>query len=126
VPHVQGVASSGAPATWDRAGAKPRCADKRAGMWGNLGDWLRAGGALPDDPELRADLTGLEYGYDGKGAIQLEKKEDLKKRGLASPDAGDALALTFAFPVRPDWIEAEPMKVRILDEDHEYNSIHDL
>lgn len=99
VPHVQGVAFGSAPATGDRAGAKPRYADKRAEMWGNLGDWLRAGGALPDDPELRADLTSLEYGYDGKGAIQLEKKEDMKKRGLASPDIGDALALTFALPV---------------------------
>lgn len=126
VPHVQGVVFGGAAATWDRDGAKPRYADKRAGMWGNLWDWLRAGGALPDDPEPRADLTGLEYGYDGKGAIQLEKKEDMKKRDLASPDAGDALALTFAFPVRPDWIEAEPMKVRILDEDHECDSFDDL
>jgi hypothetical protein len=30
----------------------------------------------------------------------LEKKESIKKRGLPSPDLGDALALTFAFPVR--------------------------
>ena len=25
----------------------------------------------------------------------------MKKRGLASPDSGDALALTFAYPVMP-------------------------
>ena len=127
VPNVQGVNFGGAPATWDRDGAKPRYANKRAEMWGNLRDWLaKEGGVLPDDPELRAELTGVEYGFNGQGAIQLEKKEDMKKRGLASPDAGDALALTFAFPVRPDWIEAEPMKVRILDEDHEYDPNHDL
>jgi hypothetical protein len=31
--------------------------------------------------------------------VQLERKEDMKKRGLASPDNGDALALTFAEPL---------------------------
>jgi hypothetical protein len=63
--------------------------------------WL-AGGMIPDDRELLADLTGVEYGYalrDGRDAIILEKKEDMKKRGLASPDLADALALTFAYPV---------------------------
>ena len=46
--------------------------------------------------------TGVEYGYvlrEGRDAIILEKKEDMKKRGLASPDLADALALTFAYPV---------------------------
>jgi hypothetical protein len=63
--------------------------------------WLRDG-AIDNDPELLADLTGVEYGYvlrDGRDAIQLERKEDMKRRGLASPDNGDALALTFAYPV---------------------------
>jgi len=51
-----------------------------------------------------ADLIGPMYGYtikDGRDAIILEKKEDMKKRGLASPDHGDALALTFSYPVSP-------------------------
>jgi hypothetical protein len=76
-------------------------ANKCAEMWGVMRDWLK-GGCIPDDPELIADLTGVEYGYvmkDGKDAIQLEKKSDMKKRGLASPDSADALALTFAQPV---------------------------
>lgn len=78
-------------------------ANKRAEMWGSMRDWLK-GGAIPDDPELVADLTGVEYGYTilrGRDAIQLEKKADMKKRGLASPDAADALAITFAYPVQP-------------------------
>lgn len=78
-------------------------ANKRAEMWGAMRDWLK-GGAVPDDPELEADLTGVEYGYvirDGRDAILLERKEDMKRRGLASPDNGDALALTFAYPVAP-------------------------
>ena len=70
-------------------------------MWGNMREWLRSG-AIDNDPELIADLTGVEYGYvlrDGRDAIQLERKEDMKRRGLASSDDGDALALTFAYPV---------------------------
>lgn len=74
--------------------------NKRAEMWALMRDWLR-GGAIPADHELAADLTGVEYGFDADNAIQLEKKEHMKKRGLASPDMGDALALTFAYPVNP-------------------------
>jgi hypothetical protein len=76
-------------------------ANKRAEIWGSMRTWLRDG-AIDNDPELIADLTGVEYGYvlrDGRDAIQLERKEDMKRRGLASPDNGDALALTFAYPV---------------------------
>lgn len=76
-------------------------ANKRAEIWGGLKEWLRDG-AIDADPELIADLTGVEYGYalrDGRDAIQLERKEDMKRRGLASPDNGDALALTFSYPV---------------------------
>jgi hypothetical protein len=77
--------------------------NKRAEMWGTCKEWLR-GGAIPDDPELKADLCGVEYGYkmrSERDCILLERKEDMKKRGLASPDCADALALTFAYPVAP-------------------------
>ena len=80
---------------------RPAYANKRAEMWGNLRDWL-AGGAIPDDPEVRANLTGTQYTYvisNGRDAILLESKRDMKVRGLASPDDVDALALTFAYPV---------------------------
>lgn len=69
-------------------------------MWGNMREWLE-GGAIPEDRELMDDLIGVEYGFTPTNKIQLEKKEDMKKRGLASPDHGDALALTFAYPVAP-------------------------
>jgi hypothetical protein len=74
VRHVQGVNFGSAAATWDSDGAKPRYANKRAEMWGNLRDWLSGGGALPDDPELRADLTGVEYGYTATGEIHLKRR----------------------------------------------------
>ena len=70
----------------------------RAEMWGNMKDWLKQA-YLPKDDELKADLCGVEYGFDDKNRFQLEKKEDMKNRGLASPDIGDALALTFSYPV---------------------------
>jgi hypothetical protein len=76
-------------------------ANKRAEIWGGMKEWLRDG-AIDADPELIADLIGVEYGYvlrDGRDAIQLERKEDMKRRGLASPDNGDAVALTFSYPV---------------------------
>jgi phage terminase large subunit len=78
-----------------------RCANKRAEMWARLRDWLKTGGAIDPGPELAGDLSGVEYGFTADNAIQLERKEDMKKRGLASPDDADALALTFAFPVAP-------------------------
>jgi hypothetical protein len=80
-------------------------ANKAAEMWGVMREWLKTGGAIPDDVDLAAQLEGREYGFTmiaGKDAIQLEKKSDMKKRGLASPDIADALALTFAYPVQPN------------------------
>ena len=71
--------------------------NKRAEMWGRMKAWLAGDADIPDDPELADELTGLEYGYTAKKfQIQLEKKEDMKKRGLSSPDNADALAMTFA------------------------------
>jgi hypothetical protein len=75
-------------------------ANKRAEMWGAMREAM-ATLAIPDDPDLAAQLTTLQYGFNIRDEIQLERKEDMKKRGLASPDKGDALALTFAYPVFP-------------------------
>lgn len=75
--------------------------NKRVEMWGLAKDWLKAGGAIPDDKQMRDDLTGPEYGFSANEQFQLEKKEDMKARGLASPDCGDVLAYTFFAPVAP-------------------------
>ncbi len=72
--------------------------NKRAEMYGLMKKWLGTG-QIPDEQSLIDDLTGVQYGFANENKIQLEKKEDMKKRGLASPDIADALALTFAFPV---------------------------
>lgn len=78
-------------------------ANKRAEIWGVMREWLKYG-IIPRDRELMDDLAAVEYGYvmrEGRDVILLEKKEDMKKRGLASPDVADALAVTFALPVAP-------------------------
>ena len=67
----------------------------RAEVWGKTRDWLLSGCEIPDDPELDADLTSPQYGFSAKQQVQLEKKEDMKKRGIASPDCADMLAMTF-------------------------------
>lgn len=77
------------------------CLNRRAEVWYKMRQWLREGGAIPPDPDLRDDLVSPEYGYNQRGKIVLEKKEDMKKRGLASPDLADALAVTFAADVQP-------------------------
>ncbi len=76
-------------------------ANMRAQCWGNMKDAIKDGIRLPDDPDLVADLTGLEYGYNLRNQVQLERKEDAKKRGIASPDLADSIALTYAMPVMP-------------------------
>jgi hypothetical protein len=86
-------------ARWNNE-ARVRVANKRAQMWTNMRAWLERG-ILPDEQQVADDLTGLEYGYTADNAILLEKKEHAKARGLASPDNGDALALTFAEDVAP-------------------------
>lgn len=102
------------------AGAKEgsKYKNKRAEMWGDMKDWLQTG-AIDADQTLRDDLIGPEYAFDLEGRIILEKKEDMKKRGLASPDDGDALALTFAQPVqRTDMRTSRPRNQMQADTDY--------
>ena len=67
-------------------------------MWGKLRDWL-GHGSIDDDSRLEQDVTGPGYQHDRQDRLVLEAKEKMKRRGLDSPDDGDALALTFAAPV---------------------------
>ena len=72
--------------------------NKRAEMWGSMREWLRSA-SIPNEKRLIDDLTGPKKKPDSVGTIFLESKEKMKARGLASPDAADAIAVTFAFPV---------------------------
>jgi hypothetical protein len=72
--------------------------NKRAEMWGKMREWLKSA-AIPNDRFLKTDLISPMMKPDSRGTIFLESKKDMKSRGLASPDAADAIAVTFAFPV---------------------------
>ncbi|TYZ24949.1 terminase [Selenomonas ruminis] len=74
-------------------------ANKRAEMWGDMKKWLQKEGCIEDDQQMKDDLTGPEAYMNHSGKLQLESKDDMKKRGLQSPNKADALALTFAYPV---------------------------
>ena len=71
-------------------------ANKRIEMWGRMKAWLGGDVELPYGNELLTDLIGPMYTYNKREQLLLEKKEDMKRRGMASPDLGDSLALTFA------------------------------
>jgi hypothetical protein len=65
-----------------------------------MAEWVKGGGALPHLPDLVAELTTPTYSFQGD-RMQIEPKEQIKKRLGRSPDLADALALTFAWPVVP-------------------------
>jgi hypothetical protein len=75
------------------------CMNKRAEMIKGARDWIKAGGALPPNERLREDLRGYETLPRMDGKLQFVSKEEMKKRGFPSPNLGDALALSFAYPV---------------------------
>lgn len=102
--NVQEVSFAGASSRPPVQG-KPQFANKRAEMWGgDIKEWLARGAIDPNDAILRKQLSspGFHYSVGGDGALVVESKADMKKRGIASPDDADALALTFAFPVVND------------------------
>lgn len=84
---------------WERQDAE-RFANRRAELWWGVREWIPTAclAELPIDmhDQLRADLTSIKYKYRGDQSIQLEPKADQKKRIGASPDLGDALALSLA------------------------------
>lgn len=76
----------------------PQMLNKRGEMFNSAKTWLKLGGAL-DDQETADDLSAAEYKVRVDGKIVIEPKEDIKERLGRSPGKGDALLLTFAFPV---------------------------
>lgn len=78
--------------------AEEEWSDFRTELWAKMRDWL-SGGCIDDDSDLKDDLVGPEYEFDKLERIKLEAKEKMKRRGVASPDNGDALAVTFATKV---------------------------
>jgi hypothetical protein len=79
-----------------------RFRNKRAEMWATMAEWLQDENLevqVPDDDTLQSELCASPYERDSHDRIILLKKDKIKKKYGFSPDAGDALALTFAEPV---------------------------
>jgi hypothetical protein len=83
-------------------GAKARDADAfanvRAEAYHALAEWMRDGGAIPNDPRLQAGLAAVEYKYNSAGKLVLKDKEHIKAKLGYSPDEADALALAVYKP----------------------------
>lgn len=78
---------------------KNKYQNKRVEMWDRYREWLLIG-AIPKDDQLYKDSTAAHYRYViSTNQLQLERKDEMKKRGLASPDVAEALCQTFARPV---------------------------
>jgi len=94
-----------------------RYANRRAEMYFKCKEWLESGGAIPNEPTLKAELSVVEYKFTPSGKIQLEPKDRIKEKIGKSPDLADSLVLTFAAPLNV-------AGMRELDEDEEeYNPL---
>lgn len=79
------------------ANDKDKFKNLRAELWHDTREWLsqEMPVQIPDSDELLGDLTSLGYKFDSSGRLQIESKDELRKRGMKSPDTADSLALTF-------------------------------
>ncbi len=78
----------------DRAIRNPKMYDRqRDELWAVFVDWLRDGGAIPEDAKLEKDLHAPEWKQDIRGRLKATDKPDLRKILGRSPDRGDAATL---------------------------------
>lgn len=79
------------------AALNPTVAKMRDELWVAVRDWLKARACkLPRSGDLRGELVSPKYTFTSSGKLKVEGKQEMKKRGLRSPDLADALCLTFA------------------------------
>lgn len=94
-------------------GSKPKNGrmyrNRRAELWGSVREWV-GHASIPDDRRLQDDLVMIRKKPDSQGRILLLDKTEMRKLGFPSPDAGDALACTFAYRVVTDSDEIDTRK----------------
>lgn len=81
----------------ERALDRDRFKNRRAELWSEMADWFMQDMPvqIPDIDELQNDLCSVSYKYNSSGQLIIEGKDDLRSRGLPSPDCADALMHTF-------------------------------
>jgi hypothetical protein len=95
-PMCDALAEAGWPIVFFHGGKPPRRDEHYANLWAEAwyegaNDIERGLWSLPDDPELRGQLLTRKRRYDRRGKLALESKEDMRKRGVPSPDRADAV-----------------------------------
>jgi len=69
----------------------------RSELWFKCKGWLEDRSCkLPSNDQLIAELTSIRYSFTSSGKMKAESKDEMRKRGLQSPDLADALCLTMA------------------------------
>jgi hypothetical protein len=91
----------GAKADFHNADDGVKYGNKRTEIWGAVRSWI-SGGAIPEGIGLAAELSAPTYSFNARGELMLESKDEMRRRGVASPDVADALACTFAYSVALD------------------------
>ena len=91
----------GAPVRGINVGESPAMGNTymnlRAELWFKTKGWLEDRSCkIPNDDQLLAELTSIRYAFTPGGKMKAESKDDMRKRGLKSPDLADALCLTMA------------------------------
>jgi len=77
----------------ERAAYPDKYPNLRSQLWFEVREWLRAGGSLPDDERLAAELVAPVYVVTPRGQSQVSSKDEIKKLLKRSPDRADAVCL---------------------------------
>lgn len=81
----------------EHAALRERYRNLRAELWFTAREWFaRRDASIPKDETLVNELALVKFKYTANGKLQIESKEDIKKRGFDSPDVADAFIMTFA------------------------------
>jgi hypothetical protein len=69
----------------------------RAELWHKAKAWLEKRDCkIPNNEDLIGELATVRYTFTSNGKIKIESKDDIRRRGLKSPNMADAFVLTFA------------------------------
>jgi phage terminase large subunit len=98
----KGLADEGYPVYEINAGAAPRHSERfvnlKAEMYWGLRERCESEDIAGLDDQAVAQLAAVRYEVNARGQIVIESKEEMRKRGVKSPDHAEAIMLAFAKP----------------------------
>jgi hypothetical protein len=90
--------------------------NRRSELWFSGADFLKDGGALPDNRRLRSELIAPTYSFDSRLRRKVESKDDIKKKTKRSPDVADSVLLSLISVDTVQRITPAPMIVESFDD----------